>query len=142
MDEIDRFGYQLIFTSIAYSITNRRTNLSKTALIYLDEVKKFFDNIVRGLESVIGKRDYFFVEDLRKIVELAGYESSHASKEDVKEMIAGFKKTATQLNRLEKNPKEFYNSENSQELLTLCNKVKDLYTDNPQVITDEVLFDS
>jgi len=126
MDNAEKFGYELAFNDIADSITNRRTDFSETALRYFDEAKEFFNQVIRGLESVVSKEKSFFVQDLHKIIELAGFKSL-----DVRENRKGiiyFEMMKNHLERLRQNPQAFYNSEDSKKLLSLCEKMRDLYT--------------
>ncbi len=130
MDDVDKFGYELAFNSIVYSITNRRTDFSETALIYLDDAKSFFRDIVKSLESIIEAKEYFIVENLCPILKMAGYKCSNPSKKDIGKMGGGFRNLIKQLDKLKQNPNEFYNDGNSQKLLNLCEKIRDFYTPN------------
>jgi len=133
MNSAEKFGYELIFNSIVYAITHRRTDFSETALIYLDDAKEFFSDVIKGLESVLDKPTegyYHFKkggQKLSEIIELAGYNSKNASQKDVRNMIKGFKAKREQLSQLRQNPQEFYNSEDSKKLLSLSEKITNLY---------------
>ncbi|MCK4647333.1 hypothetical protein KAT24_00180 [Candidatus Pacearchaeota archaeon] len=129
MDEIEKFEYQVVFNFVSHSIRNKKTFFSENFEVYVDDAKKFFREILRGLESVIEKRDYFFVKDLRKIVELAGYDSLN-----LKNPICGFKNTLRQLDLLKQNPEKFYKNEDALKLATLCEKIRDFYTPSYQVL--------
>jgi len=133
MEEIEKFGYGLVFGSIAYSITNRKIDFSKTALIYLDEAKKFFGNVLKSLESIVDEKEYFIVEDLCQIIKIAGYKCSNPSKKDIKNMADGFKNLIGQLDRLRQNPKRFHNSQNADKLSIICEKIRDFYATYYQI---------
>ncbi len=134
MDDAEKFGYELVFHSVVYSIINRRIDFSGTALIYLDNAKEFFTNVIKGLESVLDRptKGYYHLEKegqkLSKIIELAGYTPKNASREDVQNMIEGFKTKRKQLSQLRQNPKAFYESKDAEELLTISKKIRHLYT--------------
>ena len=128
MDIVESFKDESAFNSVVYSITNRRTDFSETALIYLDETKEFFGNIVKSLESIIDKKKYFIVEDLSKLLKLAGYKCSNPSKKDIKKMADGFRNTINQLDELRQNPNEFYRTKEAHELSIFCEKIRDLHT--------------
>lgn len=126
MNDVEKFGYEVFFNSVVNSITTRRTDFSETALIYLNEAKEFFNRVIRGLESVVSKEKSFFVQDLHKIIELAGFKSLNVREN--RNGIIYFEKMKNHLKRLRQNPQEFYNSEDSKKLLSLCEKMRDLYT--------------
>jgi len=128
MDVVKSFEDELVFNSIVYAITNRRTDFSETALIYLDETKEFFGNIVKSLESIIDEKKHFIFEDLCKMLKLAGYKCSNFSKKDIKKMTDNFRNTINQLDELRQNPQEFYRTKDAHKLSIFCEKIRDLHT--------------
>ena len=136
MNDVEKFGYEVFFNSVVNSITTRRTDFSETALIYLNEAKEFFNRVIRGLESVVSKEKSFFVQDLHKIIELAGFKSSNVREN--RNGIIYFEKMKNHLKRLRQNPQEFYNSEDSKKLLTISEKIGNLYA---QELHNEELYE-
>ena len=92
MDTGDRLGYYLAFGIISHAIDNKRTNLSRTTKIYVEDVKNLFSEVVKGLKSKLNlseEADYF-VENLNELVEANDGRGENASSEDVKYMILKF----------------------------------------------------
>ena len=144
MNDAEKFGYELVFNEIVYSIINKRTDFSETALIWLDNAKEFFTNVITSLESVVNRpiEGYTHLEKegqkLSKIIELAGYIPENSSQEDVQNMIKGFKAKRKQLSQLRQNPQEFYKGKDAEELLTISEKIRHLYHINSCMIKNYI----
>lgn len=130
MNNLDRFGYTITFENICYVIENKRTDLNENFKIYLDNAKKFFKGVVKGLESLIKGDNYFIVEYIKEIVDAFGYQIRGCSKEDIEKMVKGFNNTIIQLDELEKNPEQFYKTKNATELLKISKNLLDIYSPN------------
>lgn len=137
MDTVDRFGYCLAFDLISHAMDNKRTKLNKTAEIYVGYVKNLFSEVVKGLGSILNPSEgYYFVKNLKELVEVSGGKSKNASSEDVEWMISRFRRGIDNLETWLKDPQSFYekNEGRVEELSTLCSKIRDLYTENYPVL--------
>jgi len=133
MYDIEKFEYEVLFNFMSHSIRNKKTDFSENSKVYFDDTKNFFRKIVRGLTSIVNGEPYF-VKNLRKIVELAGYNTLNNSQQDLKNTIYGFKNTLRQLDSLKQNPKRFYENKDALKLAILCEKLRDFYASNYQVL--------
>jgi len=125
------------FFSILYPIQLKTKKLLLVIIQrYINDAKSFFRNIVRSLDSIIEEKEYLIMKNLCQIVKIAGYECSNPSKKDIKNMVVGFKNTLSQLDQLKQNPEKFYQSGNASKLASLCEKFRNFYASNYQVLNN------
>ena len=130
MNNTEKLRYNLGFEEVISLIENKRIDFNKdpTSIIYVDKIKKFFNDVVKGLESRLEPehkgKDCFFMEDLREIVEASGFKYQNASEEDIRNTIKEFGNQIWYLSMLKENPEEFYKSKEAESLLDYCKKIK------------------
>ena len=137
----ENFKNLLALSSVGYSIENKIITSSENFKVRINDLSNFFDDVVKGLESIInlrlGIKEYHLVENLKEIVEASGYQCQGSTKEDVEKIIKGFKNTMNQLKNLEKNPKKFYETKDAEKLLNLCNNIKNIYLRDTKIFECE-----
>lgn len=127
MDSAEQLEKQLIFEYIINHLNYDKKKFSETGKAYIESAKDFFNKITYGLKSIINpKQEYFLVDNLKKIHEVIGGKKQF-TKRSIEDTIQKINKTQKQLDKLVENPKDFYQSEDSQELLTLCRNISDIY---------------
>ncbi len=141
MKKIDRIEYFLAFRYISNSMEREKVELSKHAKTFVEDAKNLLSETLEGLRSKLPpSKGYHFVEDSKEIVEALGWRWKNASSEDVKYMISKFIRGIDNLETWFEDPKSFYEDKKKirrvEELSSLCKKMRDLYEDNPKVVTD------
>jgi len=130
MDEqerINNFGNQLTFTSLSYLLKNNILPVNENAKARIRKAEDFFVEIADALENITNnKGKYIPVQNLKKILEFAGYSTSNMG------MAAGlqeFKRYAESMRAFDKNPRRFYSEEDYKRgrLLKICEAMKTLY---------------
>ena len=131
---VKEFLYEMSFAKVKNAINNKGAD-SKNLEYSIRETKGLLEDVVNWLESMTTGDKYFFVDNIKEIVEASGYEN--ISKENVDDIIKTFRKRIIQLEDLNENPEEFYKKEDAKELSSFCVNMEKLYSKELQFFKSE-----
>jgi hypothetical protein len=110
------------FSYLSDSIRNKK-EMNYVYKLEIDDARKIFKNIIRGLESIVN------VEDLEELTKLAGCDNiANCPTLQIKEVIARYKEILKSLDELETDAEGFYKKEfKAENLLHMCEKMRNFY---------------
>ncbi len=137
MKATEKLGHYLTFGYLNNAVQSRRTHLNRIAKMYAKDAMDFFQDVVQGLRLRINAQteESRSIENLSEIIEASGGTWKNAFKEDLECMIIKFKSGINYLKVWLKNPQKSYEEspKETEELSTLCNKLRGLYIEKYQV---------
>jgi len=123
----------LSFNSITYLIGHKLIP-DDDAKISLGHVKDFFQEAVKGLNSMVKKRGpYVIVKDLKEILETTGHYLEHKGAvqqgREINQLVGEFKGYIERLDALKEDPRRFYSEETfkRKNLIHICERMTNLY---------------
>ena len=135
---LSELNYGVAFSCVSYSIQHKICEFTDVTSSKIGHVDNFLEKIVKELEKGFNydeSRDYTpsTIKGIREILQTAGCDMSNVSKDGVDKMKERFEERIKQLEQLRKNPNEFYETEESRELLNFCDSMKNLYAQSLQI---------
>jgi hypothetical protein len=135
MDSIQRLERHWIFYPL-YTLIRQKNVPDDTSKLRIDDARKFFDTIVKSLESMINP-PFFIVNDLGVVIEALGGKMEGITKEEVRTYANQIRGYNEQLRTLKNSPNEFYSKEKCDCLEESCRRLTDFYTENHRVLVCE-----
>jgi hypothetical protein len=142
MKSLDNEKRLMMFRSAEKTIRNKLVLVNDSnERKRIEQAGDFFDETINGIRSVIKRETkYVLVDNLRKMLEFAGYSFKDFASQQEKELgkaIADFGQYRNWFRELEDNPKRFYSEEyRTLELENICDRMKNFY----QRLVDEEDF--
>ena len=126
MNNTERFEKQVILDYIIDQVKYQKKETNETGRFYFMEGIKFLNDIRKGLESIangkIPKQ-----RNLKKIFKAIAGEKN-TSRESVLKVAGRLEDVQGQLEQIAEDPEEFYKKENTEKLLDICMKIKEVYS--------------
>ncbi len=142
LELVRRVRRETAFTCLANYI-KREEEIPQQCKVHLGEVQNILGEAIRGLESMTSGLGYYFVENLREIVETMGFGSESYPKKKIKDITAEFKDILKDMMRLEESPREIYQDEEKKKrLVNVCENMTVFYSrkiPNPRVLGERVI---
>jgi len=132
--ELEDFKYNIVFKSIIYNIKGRK-NLSENSKIYIDWAQELFQSVAKSLDSMLDK-SYYFTPHLKEIIKCSGEKIPKTKKEIIK-LNKKFSLVINNLNNLKENPHKFYETKDAEEMLSLVDKLGNIYAIESHNIVSE-----
>jgi len=123
------FERQIVFRCLGGHI-EKGEEIPQECSANMEKAQETFGEVIRGLESMTSGLGYYFVEDLREIVEAMGLGSENYSREEIQKITGQVKGILRDLMRLEESPAEIYqNEEKREKLLDVCGGMESFCTE-------------
>lgn len=126
---------ELAFDSVVSTIKQGLVPVNENLKIRINQVEEVFDDVITGAQTILdNSKNYFIVEDLREILERAGYSFNSESgirtqREKLESAVREFKKFRKNLGILENNGRQFYSGSQYElsRLYEICKNMKFFY---------------
>lgn len=113
----DEWRYNVSMHSLC-DVIQKRESLTGNNKIYINGVKEFFSDVAKSLDSMLNPQEgggYFFMEpSLKKVIEVYGKDTSNISGGELTEIKQNFDSMLSNLENLENDSSDFYESEGSE----------------------------
>jgi len=130
---VDKLGKHTIFYSV-YNLLRQEQTPDEAAQLRIDDARKFLEEGVKSLESIISPNGPYYITDTAiDVMQTLCGKTRGATKEEVKSYIAKVRGFMEQLRTLRTSPLEFY-KEKHDALLEALHNMSNLYTENHRVL--------
>jgi hypothetical protein len=129
-EKFDDFGCELAIASILYNI-EKKSELDDTGKFRIDCIEKYIKMANNSLDSILAHnvgKGYVCTPHLIEVVlALANKKEEDISFEDIVKYKEEFSSINSKLENLKTNPKQFYNSKDSEYILNFMKKMKPIF---------------
>lgn len=128
-EKLDDFKYELAIGNILYVIEKKK-ELNKTEELYLDRVREYIQRVNNSLDSILAPEDgkgYIFTPHLKEVVKALANKKEDIPRKDIPKYKEEFNSINSKLENLKSNPKEFYNSTDSEYIFNFMKKIEPFF---------------
>jgi len=123
--ELDDFGYELAIGSILWNI-EKREELNETSKFRIDSMKEYIQRINNTLDSILDKK-YISTPHFVEVVRALANKQEDIPRKDIPKYKEEFNSINSKLENLKSNPKEFYNSTDSEYIFNFMKKIEPFF---------------
>jgi citrate synthase len=134
MDETEKLSKQITFYAV-YTLLRKGETPDQTERLRIDDARKFLEEGVKSLESIISPNGPYYVTEMAlDVMQTLCGKTKGATREDIKKYADKIREYREQLRILNLRPVEFYREGNYDGLLESLHNLSKLYLGNHQVL--------
>ena len=129
---LDNLRLNIAFRDVQHLIENKENNLSQSSEVYIGWAKEYFQNATKSIDSMLNfesSETYFITPHLLEIIRSFKENENSDSIQKAKEIRTKFNYIIKSLDSLKENPREFYNTKDSEVILNYFNNFIEVVKD-------------
>jgi hypothetical protein len=141
MQNIEEFAFQIVFGDILYNIRQKKSPLSPSSRLYLQDAEEFLGHLLLTLDGM-GTDSYQeeaveafqFIPNLRDVMQLQGGEWSTLDRKKLDSLRGYFLRLKQNIEKLKSDPESFYKDKAAKDLSGFLERISQVYSENYQVL--------
>jgi hypothetical protein len=129
-DTVERFKLEVTFCYVKDAIESKKTNITENSHKYLDWAREYLTNAQKTLDSIVNFKEsngYFKTPYFMEISKILNDNVKPTSK-DADNLKCKLELMLGSLDKLEKTPEKFYETQDCKSVLNYCNNLANFFS--------------